>query len=85
MKQVINIGAVARDGTGTPLRTGGDMINDNFTEIYTAAVEPPYFYFENRTHRIGVRDGAVVIDETIAGSWGAEDVDWVELTSFEKP
>lgn len=33
-KQVINIGSVANDGTGTNLRDGGDMINDNFTELY---------------------------------------------------
>lgn len=33
-KQTINIGTVANDGTGTPLRDGGDLINDNFTELY---------------------------------------------------
>jgi hypothetical protein len=35
-KQTINIGAVANDGTGTNLRSGGTIINDNFNEIYTA-------------------------------------------------
>jgi hypothetical protein len=35
-KQTINIGAVANDGTGTNLRTGATIINDNFNEIYTA-------------------------------------------------
>ncbi|MER8615958.1 hypothetical protein NKG99_03755 [Mesorhizobium sp. M1409] len=34
-KQVINIGAIANDGTGTPLRDAYDMINDNFTEVYS--------------------------------------------------
>ena len=34
-KQVINIGSSANDGTGTSLRAGGDLINDNFNEIYT--------------------------------------------------
>jgi hypothetical protein len=33
-KQVIYLGAAAGDNTGTKLRTGGDMINDNFTELY---------------------------------------------------
>jgi hypothetical protein len=33
-KQTINIGTVANDGTGSTLRAGGDLINDNFTEIY---------------------------------------------------
>ena len=35
-KQTINIGSVPNDGTGSTLRDGGDLINDNFNEIYTA-------------------------------------------------
>ena len=35
-KQTINIGSTAHDGTGSTLRVGGDIINDNFNEIYTA-------------------------------------------------
>ena len=35
-KQTINIGSTVNDGTGTTLRAGGDLINDNFNEIYTA-------------------------------------------------
>jgi len=34
-KQTLNIGSSANDGTGTSLRAGGDLINDNFNEIYT--------------------------------------------------
>ena len=34
-KQTINIGSSANDGTGTTVRAGGDLINDNFNEIYT--------------------------------------------------
>jgi hypothetical protein len=34
-KQTINIGAIQNDGTGTPLRDAGDIINDNFNEIYS--------------------------------------------------
>ena len=34
-KQSISIGSSANDGTGTSLRDGGDLINDNFNEIYT--------------------------------------------------
>ena len=34
-KQTINIGSSADDGTGTTVRAGGDLINDNFNEIYT--------------------------------------------------
>ena len=34
--QSLNIGTAANDGTGDNLRAGGDKINDNFSEIYTA-------------------------------------------------
>jgi len=35
-RQVIQIGTTANDGTGTTLRAGGDLINENFNEIYSA-------------------------------------------------
>jgi hypothetical protein len=34
-KQAIGIGTTANDGSGDPIRTGGDKINDNFNEIYS--------------------------------------------------
>jgi len=33
-QQIIKLGTHPDDHTGTPLNTGGDMINDNFTELY---------------------------------------------------
>lgn len=35
-KQTLNIGTLANDGTGDTLRDGGDKIQDNFNELYTA-------------------------------------------------
>lgn len=35
-KQTIGLGSSANDGTGDSLRVGGDKINDNINEIYTA-------------------------------------------------
>ena len=37
-KQVINIGALANDGTGDTLRAAFDKVNDNFTDclLYTS-------------------------------------------------
>ena len=35
-KQSIGLGTTANDGTGDNLRVGGDKVNDNFDEIYTA-------------------------------------------------
>ena len=34
-KQSIFLGTVANDGSGTNLRGGGSIINQNFDEIYT--------------------------------------------------
>jgi|PlaIllAssembly_1097288.scaffolds.fasta_scaffold00074_5 hypothetical protein len=34
-KQTIFLGTTSNDGTGTTLRAGGDMINDNFDEVYS--------------------------------------------------
>ncbi len=33
-RQIIGIGTTANDNTGDDLRTAGDKINDNFTELY---------------------------------------------------
>ena len=35
-KQTVNLGSSANDGTGDPLRTAFDKINDNFNELYSA-------------------------------------------------
>ena len=35
-KQTIGLGSTANDNTGDTLRAGGDKVNDNFSEIYTA-------------------------------------------------
>ena len=35
-KQSLGLGTAANDNTGDTLRAGGDKINDNFNEIYTA-------------------------------------------------
>ena len=33
-QQIIDVGNVANDGTGDPLRTAFQMVNDNFTDVY---------------------------------------------------
>jgi hypothetical protein len=41
-QQIINIGDVANDGQGDPLRTAFTKTNDNFTELYNQVqVDPP--------------------------------------------
>ena len=36
-QQTIDLGTTPNDGTGTNLRAGGDIINDNTTELYSVA------------------------------------------------
>jgi hypothetical protein len=83
-QQTINIGTVANDGTGTPLRTAMGMINDNFTELYSGAVEPTYIYFNGRTIRIGVRSDNFVVDRILnpTGFAGVENIDWENAGGF---
>lgn len=38
-KKIINIGATANDGTGTNWRDAWDYVNQNFTELYSAALD----------------------------------------------
>jgi hypothetical protein len=40
-QQLIGIGATADDGKGDKLRVAFDKCNDNFTELYGAAVSAP--------------------------------------------
>ena len=37
---IINVGNVANDGQGTPLRTAFQYINTNFTELYSGVQTP---------------------------------------------
>ena len=52
--QSINIGSSANDGTGDPLRTAFDKINDNFNEVYDTLGGPSAtslsdIFFQNST------------------------------------
>lgn len=84
-QQIINISA-PNDNLGDPLRTAFDKTNDNFIELYGAAIQPTYFVFAGGTFRIAIRGGAFCIDQTITllGFGGAQDTDWEELQSFKR-
>jgi hypothetical protein len=85
-KQIIGIGTVANDGTGDTLRAGMDKVNDNFTEVYDAAVQPAYFYFSNRNFRLGERGGKLCIDQVITADGflvgGVINVNWGNIFEF---
>lgn len=65
-QQTVNLGAAAGDGTGDPLRSGGDKINDNFDELY-AAVALNTAKETNATHTGDVTGSGVltIADEAV--------------------
>ncbi len=68
-QQVINIGTIPGDHTGTKgLRTAGDMINDNFGELYAAVDALSGFDLE------GLSDAVDVLTATVAPFTTGADV-----------
>jgi hypothetical protein len=85
-KQIIGIGAAPNDGTGDTLRDAMDKVNDNFTEVYNAAVEPTVYYFAGRTFRFRVSGTSLYIDQVITANGfdvgGVENVNWSYIYAF---
>jgi len=73
-KQTINIGTTANDGTGDPLRTAFDKVNDNFDELYaTSAFSGSYTDLTNKPTSItsfGITDSTAGYVLTTDGSAG---------------
>jgi hypothetical protein len=72
-KQAINIGSAANDGTGDPLRTAFDKINDNFNEIYDTLGGPSAsslsdLYFQGSTITNRTTNGNITIDPNGTGT-----------------
>ena len=69
-KQTINIGSIADDGTGSTIRAGGDITNDNFNELYTLLGDGSTLYsltFPNATDTVVARDtNDTLTNKTIA-------------------
>lgn len=79
-QQLINLGAAPNDGTGNPLRTGGQKINENFTELYgmvaiNLAQNPDGRVSIRGQHFFGVNDDAYFKDRWILLSDGNGVVD----------
>ena len=58
-KQTINIGTIADDGTGSTIRVGGDITNDNFNELYGKLGDGSTLYsltFPNATDTVVARN-----------------------------
>ena len=81
-KQSILIGSIANDGTGTNLREGGDIINDNFNEIYTAIGDGSIIntaLFRNVIGGTGIDENLVGNDLTLTAEVSADST--VTLTN----
>jgi len=69
-KQTVNLGSSANDGTGDPLRTAFDKINDNFDELYL-------YNSAGSGNNIEITGNTSYTDVDITGNTSYTDVDHV--------
>lgn len=63
-QQLINIGSVANDGTGDPLRTAMNKVNQNFTDLYTNPLVSGNVSVGNSTVNVFANSTTVLIGNT---------------------
>ena len=66
-RQTINIGTTANDGTGDPLRTAFDKINDNFTELYSETAADSQITISGNKIKTNVSNADLVLDTNGTG------------------
>jgi len=66
-KQTINIGVAVNDGTGDPLRTAFDKINDNFDEVYLAGLIGGNLAVDGNTFKSINTNGNITLDPDGSG------------------
>ena len=62
-KQTVGIGTLANDGTGDPLRTAMDKVNDNFDELYTATTNT-----QTSSYSLLLADNGKIVIVTTSGA-----------------
>lgn len=69
-KQTINIGTTPNDGTGSTIRAGGDIVNDNFNEIYTALGDGSTLNVDTS----GASNGEALVYNSVSGKFESNTV-----------
>jgi len=69
-KQTINIGTTPNDGTGSTIRAGGDIVNDNFNEIYTALGDGSALNVDTS----GASNGEALVYNSVSGKFESNTV-----------
>jgi len=69
-KQTINIGTTPNDGTGSTIRAGGDIVNDNFNEIYTALGDGSTLNVDTS----GASNGEALVYNSVSGKFESDTV-----------
>lgn len=67
-QQTVNIGSSANDGTGDPLRTAFDKINDNFDELYAASTVTHDLTFSGNKISAGSSNADLVLEASGTGA-----------------
>lgn len=85
-QQIINIGTNPDDKTGDTLRDGGDKINDNFTELYSAVADRGWANYSDSVYTSSnkLRSAAARTKVTIDGLGSTTTKDHLpaEVTDF---
>lgn len=79
-KQTVDVGTVANDGTGDPLRTAMIKVNQNFTELYTNAVLTTSVSVGNSTINSSMSNTAGFYTGNSAGSRFLANTGVVDIT-----
>ena len=66
-QQTVNLGSSANDGTGDPLRTAFDKINDNFDEVYAVSATGTNIDISGNKITSTDTDGNLVLDTNGTG------------------
>lgn len=81
-KQTVNIGTTANDGTGDPLRTAFDKLNDNFDEVYGNSFVSTDSIANDAVNHDKIEDRYTAKVET-SHATGAYSLDWSLGTTWE--